>query len=53
MTRGAVLIARICEIVRGGLRGDAAVDYAECSGAVVAFQADGHNRGTPQQFLIH
>lgn len=53
MTGRTVLVARIGEIMRGGLRYDSCVGSAKRAGAIVAFQANRHDGGTAQQFLVH
>ena len=53
MTSRAILVARIGEIMRGGLRWDSVVGSAERSRAIVAFQANRHYRRTAQQFFVH
>ena len=53
MTSRAILVARIGEIMRGGLRGNSVVGSPERSRAIVAFQANRHDGWTAQQFFVH
>ena len=50
---GAVLISRVGNVMRCGLRRNTGLGNAEGSRAVVAFQADRHDGWPPKQFFVH